>query len=543
MAANAVASSSAAGGGAQAGPSSTSFPTLTHLDDVVSLATECNDSITLVSQRLLPALRKLCEANQGQGAELLLPLRTSGPDLLQLLAPHQHSLAYLFVLSTRATFALQNNSISGGLLNSIDSFAQCFHREQVLLAGNQVTELAKTICALESKANVDANWIYQVMLALFVRFTGDDRCNLTTLHSLFVNSCIRAGKIKCAYENAVVHRLVKADARITPLRPADAIEYFYRAGEVAVHWKDWPLAEEMFESCVTAPATAMHPRQIDSAKRRILVQLLLSGKTTPLPPFTSAAVARGVPRAVKTYTELAQKYASHSRAINEKELRKFVMTESNEAVFQEDQVLPLVLFLVEQHRARRIQGLKATFVRLSVKDVIELLELGDTASSPDTVHERVTKEVQQLIASGRLDAVLVDASPSPQLVFGGHRSSKQSAFSDLASIDRLNRQIAELAHCNASMERRERDIAESTAYVKRMQSGAALGRAGPIGSLGLMRPKAGYGPGRPGSVFDALDSGQTGPGATSGFLSTSQSGGVGSGEAMAEDDYTDEVFS
>lgn len=56
--------------------------------------------------------------------------------------------------------------------------------------------------------------------------------------------------------------------------------------------------------------------------------------------------------------------------------------------------------------------------------------------------------------------------------------SLQNNFADLQSVQKLNKQMVTLAQWNRLLSEKERDIATSRTYVKRMQSGASSGRGG-----------------------------------------------------------------
>lgn len=87
----------------------------------------------------------------------------------------------------RTRLALAENSITKELLNIVDSFVHGFHLEQVILAGQKMTELAQFLCAFENNTSADRQWVFHTMRSLFERFVGDNRQNLTTLHVLLVS--------------------------------------------------------------------------------------------------------------------------------------------------------------------------------------------------------------------------------------------------------------------------------------------------------------------------------------------------------------------
>lgn len=86
-----------------AAESSTSVPTLTTIDDAVSLirsAAEASAStgMTGTQRLLLAALSKLHHAQKGKGYRVFLDTLQGGIDPLSMLTPSQHTLGYAYIL-------------------------------------------------------------------------------------------------------------------------------------------------------------------------------------------------------------------------------------------------------------------------------------------------------------------------------------------------------------------------------------------------------------------------------------------------------------
>lgn len=96
------------------------------------------------------------------------------------------------------------------------------------------------------------------------------------------------------------------------------------------------------------------------------------------------------------------------------------------------------------------------------------------------------------ITTGRLRAKLSNSPSSPVLTFfEAVMPNRRDEFADLASVEALNKQMADLAYWNAQLQSKEREISASGIFVRRMQSGAAFVRGSPAG--GIMAGSAGSG--------------------------------------------------
>lgn len=71
---------------------------LSSVDDIAAAAVQCGSNIAAVQHNLIPALKRLCNAHQGRGAQVLLAGAQNGSDPLTAINPDEHTAAYIFIL-------------------------------------------------------------------------------------------------------------------------------------------------------------------------------------------------------------------------------------------------------------------------------------------------------------------------------------------------------------------------------------------------------------------------------------------------------------
>ncbi|CAO1624329.1 unnamed protein product [Sympodiomycopsis kandeliae] len=491
----------ASGSGSRAGSggtlqSSTSSNTpqsvrLSSVDDVVSAAHKLdaarskNAAVTLVV-----SLDKLVHANIRKKTDVLLNPTVAGQDPLRHLDPAQHTIAYAYILAHRATVAVQNLEAGMEMVPFIDGFVATFDVRQGHFASAKVTQVARAIVGIGSKGAINPNWTLSALAMLFGRFTDPYPSTLTSLHPIFLSHCAQTRQYDLAQKNILARPILTVDRNVSSLTAIDVIDYFFLAGFVRCELSQWQEAAEMFESVLLVPvARAAHDRQVDAARRLLLVQLIKDGKTSPRPNLISDSIINRLRVSGRPYKELAELYASSDRHVSESDLRE--MANRHAEAFQEDQTTGLVNYALSVYHRRKIQRLETSFTQLRIADIIQLLSLKREDETDAAVETRVTQLIQDMVNTNQLNASY-DTSSSTLSFLPSSSTEMTSSNTTLSSIETLTTNLKVLNQLNAYIETQEREIASSKPFLSRQlqsqsQQSQAFGsrRAQGLSSAGM----------------------------------------------------------
>ncbi|KAH9974716.1 hypothetical protein BGW80DRAFT_1302245 [Lactifluus volemus] len=177
--------------------------------------------------------------------------------------------------------------------------------------------------------------------------------------------------------------------------------------------------------------------QIEAAKKLLLVQLILHGKTLPLPKYTHPAVSlKG-----NAYTTLAQVYPNIEQV--------HVVATKEQAAFAVDDNIGLLRLVVERAPRWAIRKLTETYLTLS------LAEIGRAAGIEDV--EEVRRIVLSMIETGEIEAS-IDAHGSVTF------ADEEPPVASKAEIDRALRVAQEQEQV---LRKLEREIARNKEYLQK----------------------------------------------------------------------------
>ncbi|KAI0253004.1 hypothetical protein BJV78DRAFT_1123777 [Lactifluus subvellereus] len=368
----------------------------------------------------------------------LAGLTSTGADPLEALDPAQHTIGVLFILSARLT----TTTAPAVPFAYINTFCRNFNPEEARLVPERVTMLAKGIVQRAEALGSDKAAIVP-LYDLLMRF-APDLSYLTPIHPIFVTAC----SATCFFTAALPVLEVPISQISTTLYPdlryQDHLVYHYTGGIVFTALRRYADAAEFFELCASAPYANLSPSdpsifQVEAAKKLLLVQLILHGKTLPLPKYTHPTVSNLKGGA---YNTLARVYP------NIEQVR--VVATKEQPAFAADDNVGLLRLVVERAPRWAIRKLTETYLTLS------LPEIGRVAGIEDV--EEVRRVVLSMIETGEIDAS-IDTHGSVTF------ADDEPAVASKAEIDRVLRVAQEQEQV---LRKLEREIARNKDYLHKV---------------------------------------------------------------------------
>ncbi|KAI0633148.1 hypothetical protein C8Q77DRAFT_1058791 [Trametes polyzona] len=284
---------------------------------------------------------------------ILASTLASGQDPLSVLDPQRNTLGYLYILSAR----LHSLSAQTPTLTVIENFCSLFDPVQARLAPERVTLIAKGIVRVSESSN-NTKYALAPLYSLVTRYPPH-LSYLTTLHAIFVKTCVATGYFTTALPVLAVP-ITSVDTALSDLHYNDNLVYHYSGGMALAALKRWREAEEFFEICVSAPAQVPAALQLEAYKKLVLVQLIQYGETSATPKYTHPALARLLKSS--PYGAFIKMYPAQSSA-----LRGLVTKEQEQ--FTQDRNLGLINQAIDRAPVWLIKKLTATYLTLGLADI------------------------------------------------------------------------------------------------------------------------------------------------------------------------------
>lgn len=210
--------------------------------------------------------------------------------------------------------------------------------------------------------------------------------------------------------------------------------YYYYGGMVYSALKNYERALYFFEVAISTPALAMSHIMLESYKKSILVALILHGKTSTVPKYSSQVITRFIKPLSHPYHELANAYAT-SRS---DELRN--VTNKYRDAFIRDKNFGLVKQVNASLYKKNIQRLTQTFLTLSLADVASKVQLSGPAE--------VEKYLLNMIKSGEIFAEINQKDGMVVFKDDPEKYNSPEMFAqiqqDITEIMELNKQVVKM---------------------------------------------------------------------------------------------------
>lgn len=198
--------------------------------------------------------------------------------------------------------------------------------------------------------------------------------------------------------------------------------------------KNYERALYFFEVAISTPALAMSYIMLESYKKYILVSLILEGKISTIPKYSSQVISRFVKPLSHAYIDLATAYETSQSY----EVRNVI--NKHRDVFVRDVNLGLVKQVAASLYKKNIQRLTQTFLTLSLADVANKVHL----SGPNEAE----KYILDMIKSGEIFASI--NQKDGMVVFKDDPEKYntpemfQSIQEDITQVMELNKQIVKM---------------------------------------------------------------------------------------------------
>ncbi|KAF7302354.1 PCI domain-containing protein [Mycena chlorophos] len=347
----------------------------------------------------------------------------SGQDPLSILDARQNTLGALYILSARL-----NTPNAAVPPEFIKLFCARFLPEQARLAPERVTLLAKGIVKY-AVSNGVLSWAIGPLLDLLMRYPPDTSY-LTTIHTIFLNTCVVAQQPSAALP-VLANPIANVVPALSDITYNDNLMYHYLGGMALAMLKRWPEAEEFFEICVTAPGAVPAALQLEALKKLRLVQLISRGETTSLPKYAHA----GLPRIFKNtpYSDLVSLYPQNIDKIS-------ALVEKEKQLFGTEKNLGLIMQAIDRAPRWTLRKLTATYVALGLADIARLVGI----PSEDEVRALLLSMIEAGDISAQISAsgTVTFSDPPPQFTREEVDAVLRSAQTQSALLEGLDLDMA-----------------------------------------------------------------------------------------------------
>lgn len=210
--------------------------------------------------------------------------------------------------------------------------------------------------------------------------------------------------------------------------------YYYYGGMIYSAVKNYERALYFFEVAVSTPALAMSYIMLESYKKYILVSLILEGKISSIPKYSSQVITRFVKPLSHAYHELANAYET----LQSDDVRNVINKYRD--VFVRDVNLGLVKQVAASLYKKNIQRLTQTFLTLSLIDVANKVHLNGPNEAEKYILDMI-KSGEIFASINQKDGMVVfkddpEKYNTPEMF--------QSIQEDITQVMELNKQIVKM---------------------------------------------------------------------------------------------------
>ncbi|KAF4837060.1 COP9 signalosome complex subunit 3 [Colletotrichum tropicale] len=351
----------------------------------------------------------------------------NAPQLLEIVNPATHSVAFLAILNTLKRLDDTGRSISADAFREYTlKFLLSFDPRQIRYVGDAFSDLVKDVvdckfyparqaieivaivlrrldpdCAVLTSHHVavvkmayETDNIDQVLPLVekpwvFLPGMKDQSqpaylCDVTASPASYINTSTHLSQ-KLTREEVMQHEWVTAQIFTAKLRWADAHKAYQRI-------ISWPTRDGATSKIMT-----------DAHKRWILTGLLTLGQTPTPPSFIAPAATKNYASLSKLYTDIGSLFPT----VNAEELKSAV--EAGTPTWVDDQTTTLLKEVVKAYQKWQILGLADVYQKIGVSEIREKTLSAETAKSLETDVETEAL-LQDMISSGMLVGAL-ETSP------------------------------------------------------------------------------------------------------------------------------------
>lgn len=354
-------------------------------------------------------------------------------NVLETLDVQQHSLGVLYVLVAKFT-NLTNSSADGeNVIRSVREFIHACNGEQVRQAPQAYAELCHLFTNYVIKSGIPTIQGLKVLVQAVDKIRLFDS-QLTPVHADLFQLSLCAKVFNPALKFLDVDVTAISTTEDNNHDAKYFLLYYYYGGMIYSAVKNYERALYFFEVAISTPALAMSYIMLESYKKYILVSLILEGKISSIPKYSSQVISRFVKPLSHAYIDLASAYETSQS----EEVHNVIIKHRD--VFVRDVNLGLVKQVAASLYKKNIQRLTQTFLTLSLADVANKVHLNGP-------HE-AEKYILDMIKSGEIFASI--NQKDGMVVFKDDPEKYntpemfQSIQEDITQVMELNKQIIKM---------------------------------------------------------------------------------------------------
>ncbi|KAI9274806.1 hypothetical protein BDA99DRAFT_498636 [Phascolomyces articulosus] len=331
---------------------------------------------------------------------------TTNLDPLTVLDPAQHSLGYLFFLTSRCS-AVSDAEVAQFLVQAINHFVNVFKPEQLLYAPTRITHIAH---ALDHLAKLLQNPLIPIVpLTIAINRLTPEKNTLTPLHAPLAKASLLAKMYRQPLE-ILDHDIENVDPAGFDISIKSFLLYHYYSAMIYIGNKNFERAIEFLVLTISAPAQVISAIQVEAYKKYILVSLIHLGRVPPLPRYTSVVLEKYFKNKHPEYSELVDSFQKGLP-----QLRASI--EAHREPLTEDSHIGLAKQCIEALRREIIKRLGDVYVTLTMGEMAQLVSEKEKQTVNEDDLERMLLamiEHDQLFAS--ISCILNESGQSIKMV-------------------------------------------------------------------------------------------------------------------------------
>jgi COP9 signalosome complex subunit 3 len=377
-----------------------------------------------------------------KSVELLSKNVGSLDDVRPMFTMQEHSLGILAILVAKYSVSPLTNFDT--LITQTCEFITSCNGEHVRYATDMFADLCHkfTQALVEKKQPMKGiAWLCRAITKIQLHSS-----QLTSIHADLCKLCLTSKCLKPAVQflDVDVTEISKEGGQFDSKY---FLLYYYYGGMIYLALKNYKRAFFFFEIAVTTPSMAVSHIMLEAYKKYILVSLILHGKSSSMPRYTSHIVSRYIKPLCQPYHELAAAY----NVCNSTELNALVTRHAE--VFARDRNQGLVRQCVVAMYKKNIKRLTKTFMTLSLTDMANRVQL----SGP----REAEKYVLAMIEDGEIFATV---NQRDGMVSFHDNPEKYNGIAMLTQLDEEMKRCMELEEKLKTM---EREVTVNPQYVQK----------------------------------------------------------------------------
>jgi COP9 signalosome complex subunit 3 len=337
------------------------------------------------------------------------------------------------------------------LINSVRDYRTlsnvfaCYHRE--------VSQIILTIAKYAIKLGQSKEVIYALEVAADITQPNNDSSSnscLTAAHVAFVQVCNTARMYKYASTWIQKNPILAINPTEAYITTEDYLVYHYHASLTFIAQKEYNLAMECLNNCITIPSVAPSEISLLAIRTAMFVSLLHNGQPYILPNFVSSCVKQACETSIIPYKRIQDIFLQGDSS----NLKNAI--ELNEDILSTDHNYGLAHALVDAQARHNMRKLTDTYITLSLTDMATNLGLSTSGEAEVMLCE--------LILSGAIAATI--DKPSGMVHF-------EDKIMDNKAEKELMRSLKETMNLNNQLETMKKQLYISPLFIQSLTTSSS----------------------------------------------------------------------